>query len=153
MSTNSWHILDFMYSIFSFPCIKLRLISPVAYLPHARAAEAQKPRNTQTTIEVRVFIPRCWVSHATVEWAAAPRPATLVATQRSGEHISAAVSRHATMAAVWDVFCAVGAHQQYNWVCVRSAPRTLNIFAAGKSSVEPVQLSKWVRREYAGISN
>jgi hypothetical protein len=39
-----------------------------------------------------------------------------VAMQRSGKHISAAVSRHATIRTAWEVFCAVGANKQYNWV-------------------------------------
>jgi hypothetical protein len=70
----------------------------VACLPHARAVEAQKPRNTHATIEVRVFIACWWVTHATVERVAVPRP-TLLATQRRGKHISAAVSCHTTIAA------------------------------------------------------
>jgi hypothetical protein len=51
-------------------------------------------------------------THATVERVAAPCFASLVATQRRGKHISVAVSRHATIAAAWDVLCAVGANQQ-----------------------------------------
>jgi hypothetical protein len=31
----------------------------VAYLPHARTVESQKPRNMQATMELRVFIARC----------------------------------------------------------------------------------------------
>jgi hypothetical protein len=50
------------------------------------------------TVEERVFAARCWVTHATVERVAAPRPASFVATQREGKHISSAVSRHATIA-------------------------------------------------------
>jgi hypothetical protein len=58
-----------------------------------------------------------------------------VPTQRRGKHISAAVSRHATTAAAWDVFCAVSANQEYNWVfCAVGAEAmygkaTLGIFA------------------------
>jgi hypothetical protein len=38
--------------------------------------------------------------HATAERVAAPRPASLVATQRRCKHISAAVGRHVTMFSV-----------------------------------------------------
>jgi hypothetical protein len=38
-------------------------------------------------------------THATVGRVAAPRPASLIVTQRRGKHISAAVSRYATIAA------------------------------------------------------
>jgi hypothetical protein len=30
--------------------------------PHARTVETQKPRNTHTTIEIWVFVARCWVT-------------------------------------------------------------------------------------------
>jgi hypothetical protein len=50
---------------------------------------------------------------------------SLVAKQRRGKHISAAVSRHATTAAAWDVFYSVGANQEYNGVfCVVGAEAT-----------------------------
>jgi hypothetical protein len=39
-----------------------------------------------------------------------------VAMQHRGKHISAAVSRHATIRTTWEVFCAVRANKQYNWV-------------------------------------
>jgi hypothetical protein len=55
--------------------------------------------------------------HASVERVASP--VSLVATQRRGKHISAAVSHHTTIAAAWDVFCAVGTNQEYSGVfCV-----------------------------------
>jgi hypothetical protein len=38
----------------------------VVCLPHVGAVEAQKPRNTHPTINVRVFTARCWVMHATM---------------------------------------------------------------------------------------
>jgi hypothetical protein len=46
----------------------------VGCLPHARTVKPQKPRNTHATIEIRVFIARCYVTHATVERVAKPRP-------------------------------------------------------------------------------
>jgi hypothetical protein len=46
----------------------------VACLLHARIVEVQKPRNTHTTLDVRVFTARCWVTHTTVERIATPRP-------------------------------------------------------------------------------
>jgi hypothetical protein len=58
-------------------------------------------------LEEGVFAACFWVTHATVERVAGPRLVSLVATQRRGEHISAAVSRHAAIAAAFDVFCAV----------------------------------------------
>jgi hypothetical protein len=79
----------------------------MACLTHAGAVEAQKLQNAHATIEV---------THATVEKVAAPRPISLVATQRRGKHSSAVVGRHATIAAARDVFCAVGANHQYNRV-------------------------------------
>jgi hypothetical protein len=33
--------------------------SNVAYLPHARAVESWKPRNTHATIELQVLVARC----------------------------------------------------------------------------------------------
>jgi hypothetical protein len=39
-----------------------------------------------------------------------------IATQRRSKHISVAVSRHATIRTTWEVFCAVRANKQYNWV-------------------------------------
>jgi hypothetical protein len=50
----------------------------VACSPHAWTVKPQKPRNTHATIEVRVFIARCWVTHATVERVATPRPPRLL---------------------------------------------------------------------------
>jgi hypothetical protein len=95
----------------------------VACLPHAGIVEVQKPRNTRNNRSTSAA--RCWVTHATVEIVTAPRPASLVATQRRGKHISAEVSRHATIAAARDVFCAVGANQQYNRVfCAVGAEAT-----------------------------
>jgi hypothetical protein len=41
---------------------------------------------------------------------------TTIATQHRGKHISAAVSQHATIRTMWEVFCAVRANKQYNWV-------------------------------------
>jgi hypothetical protein len=48
----------------------------VAYLPQAGAVETQKPRNTQATIEERVFIAHCWAtSSATINSPqSAPQP-------------------------------------------------------------------------------
>jgi hypothetical protein len=34
----------------------------VACFPHVGTVETQKPRNTHATVEVRVFIARCWVT-------------------------------------------------------------------------------------------
>jgi hypothetical protein len=56
----------------------VQLMHTVESLLHARAVEAQKPRNTHKAIEVRVFIARRWVTHATVERVVAPRPPLLL---------------------------------------------------------------------------
>jgi cytochrome c553 len=79
-----------------------------AYLPKARTVKPQKPqktRNNRIVLHELVFAARCWITHATIERIAAPRPATLVATQRRGKHISAAVSRHATIAVARCFLC------------------------------------------------
>jgi hypothetical protein len=34
----------------------------LSHLPHVGAVEAQKPRNTQATMEAQVFISRCWAT-------------------------------------------------------------------------------------------
>jgi hypothetical protein len=47
----------------------------VAYFSHAGTVETQKPRNTHSTIEERVFTARYWVKHATMgSLLPAPRP-------------------------------------------------------------------------------
>jgi hypothetical protein len=53
----------------------------IVCLPHARAVEAQKARNTHSTTEVQMFIARCWVMYATVERVAVPCPASLCLTR------------------------------------------------------------------------
>jgi hypothetical protein len=56
--------------------------STVVCLTHEINLRPQKPQNTHATIEVRVFIARCWVTHAAIERIAAPRLACYYATQR-----------------------------------------------------------------------
>jgi hypothetical protein len=43
-------------------CPDLRQNGAVACFPHVGTVETQKPRNTHATIEVRVFIARCYVT-------------------------------------------------------------------------------------------
>jgi hypothetical protein len=87
----------------------------------------------RTKIEVRVFIARCCVTHATVERVAARRPSSLVATQRRGKYISVAVAtQRLQQREMFSVRWALT--KSTTEFSVRSAPRlytaTLGIFAA-----------------------
>jgi hypothetical protein len=53
----------------------------VAYLPKVRLL-SHRNLERHATIEARVFISHCWVTHATVERVAAPRLTCCYATQR-----------------------------------------------------------------------
>jgi hypothetical protein len=57
------------------------IIDIVAYLPTAKTVKPQNPWNKHATIEVRVFIACCWITHATVG-VAPSRLARCYATQR-----------------------------------------------------------------------
>jgi hypothetical protein len=50
--------------------------STMVYLPHVGAVEVLKPRNTRATIEVQVFIARCWATSSTTmnSLRSVPRP-------------------------------------------------------------------------------
>jgi hypothetical protein len=82
----------------------------VAYLPHARTVELRKPRNALNNRITSVY--SSLLGDGQCQW-------------------------NHTIGAMWDVFCAVGTNQQYNWVfCASSVWRLYNATLIISSSVQ-----------------